>query len=94
MKKGNPKAKMYQQRLATQMVKVSNGAIDKASAMIAAKGITEMLIASGDSLDLKRINQMAEWVVEQKLKVDNGDLVQMDDGSVYNVETGEVYEKE
>lgn len=75
MKMGNPRQKMYTNALSKALVKLSEGAIPETEALIAAQGVTKTLLKAGDSLNLKTVNTTAKFIVKQKTRYENGELV-------------------
>ncbi len=76
MKFGNKKQAIYTKQLKTELIK--QGGISEEEANIAAKELTKVLLANGDSLDLKTVKNMARLVMEQKQRFDKEELVSVD----------------
>ena len=82
MKFGNKKQAIYTKQLKTELIK--QGGISEEEANIAAKELTKVLLANGDSLDLKTVKNMARLVMEQKQRFDKEELVSVDSKGVYD----------
>lgn len=92
--KSNKKFKaLYVSKLAKELVGYGEDVISKENAEIAAVEVTKVLVKAGNPLDLKNTKTMAKWIIEQKMRVDEGELVYDVDGTVTDVKTGEVYKK-
>ena len=82
MKFGNKKQAIYTKQLKTELIK--QGGTSEEEANIAAKELTKVLLANGDSLDLKTVKNMARLVMEQKQRFDKEELVSVDGKGVYD----------
>lgn len=91
MKLGNPKQKMYTDGLKKTLIKQSKNTMSEQEAEIGAIEITKTLLKAGDSLDLKTIQSTAKWVVAQKTRFDDGELVYVPGEQITDTITGEKY---
>lgn len=82
MKFGNKKQAIYTKQLKAELIK--QGGVSEEEAGIAAKELTKVLLANGDSLNLKTVKQMARLVMEQKQRFDKEEVVLVDGKGVYD----------
>lgn len=93
MKSNKKFQELYVSKLAKELVGYGEDVISKENAEIAAVEVTKVLVKAGNPLDLKNTKTMAKWIIEQKMRVDEGELVYDVDGTVTDVKTGKVYKK-
>lgn len=91
MKLGSKRQKMYTQSLAKAIVQKSEKVIPEVEADQAAIAVTKTLIKSGDSLDLRTVNDTARFIVKQKTRYENGELVYIPGEGVVDKEDGTLY---
>lgn len=91
MKFGNPKQKMYTKLLKKALIKHSEMKMPETEAEIGANQITLTLIKAGDSLDVKTVNATAKWVIKQKTRYEDGELVYIPGEGVTDTLSGETF---
>jgi len=91
MKLGSKRQKMYTHALAKAIVQKSKKVIPEVEAEQAAIAVTKTLIKSGDSLDLRTVNDTARFIVKQKTRYENGELVYIPGEGVVDKEDGTLY---
>ena len=91
MKFGNKKQAIYTKQLKAELIK--QGGISEEEANIAAKELTKVLLANGDSLNLKTVKNMARLVMEQKQRFDKEELVSVNGEGVYDTINDVFYPK-
>lgn len=91
MKYGNPKQKLYTQALTKALLKESDGVIPENEARLAAQGVTQTLLKSGDSLNLQTVRETARYIMQQKTRYEDGELVYVPGEGVIDQVSGEQY---
>lgn len=91
MKMGNPKQRLYTNALTQALIKLSDGVIPEQEARLAAQGVTKTLLHAGDSLSLKTVNTTAKFIVKQKTRYEDGELVYVPGEGVIDQVSGEQY---
>lgn len=84
----NKKQLLYQKKLKQYLI---NGGIDSSEAETASKMAVQTLKKQGGGFQIGHAKRMAEWMLKQKGKVDDGTLTQTEDGAVYDSEDGTHY---
>lgn len=85
------KRTLYEQTLAGHLVRLG---VEGKEAKQAAALVVKTLKKQGAGFQLGHAKKMAEWLVAQKEKVDEGILAAQEDGSVYDKESDTVYTAE
>lgn len=84
----NRKHALYQEKLKQHLIK---GGIDASEAHTAAVMAVKTLKKQGAGFQMGHAKRMAEWMLQQKEKVEEGTLKQNDDGTVYDADSGVLY---
>lgn len=85
----NNKIKLFENMLTKELLKLAKGKLPEADARTAAKAATSVLKKSGTGVDLKKVPLTAKWILEAKIRTENGEFV-LKDGEVYNTISQEV----
>jgi len=80
--------RFFTKALTKAIVKQSGGVIPEQEASLTSAGIAHMLVKEGQTLNLKTVNQTAKYVVKQKTRYENGELVYVPGEGVTDTTTG------
>ena len=90
MRNNKMKEKLFKKELAKAMIKRSESKIPQEEADLAAAEVSKVLQKAGQDLNMKKIPELAKWIIEQKMKFEDGQL-KYDDGVVYDTESNKIY---